>query len=137
MAAGDATYATQADVEGYIEGFQVDDPAALKRLIERAERDIDSVVGGGHYQANGLKFGHPLAANELSLRKEQVAALTRATCAQVEYRLTMGEQFFIEPEYDSVSGPDFSVQGTRPRIAPKAWREIRGSGLILHPMLVV
>lgn len=66
----------------------------------------------------------------IDIDANQQLALSRATCAQVEYRNAMGERFFIRPQYPSVKGPDFTVQGKLPMIAPKARRELSQNGLI-------
>lgn len=122
-------YAQRADIEAYVEGWVTDDPDALARLIQRAEQDIDNTVGAIIVELNGRKFGAPAGANEKSLRAEQVAALTRATCAQVEYRFTMGEDFFRRGQYPEQQGPDFRVKGTVPKLAPKAYDELASAGL--------
>ena len=64
------------------------------------------------------------------LDETQVLALANATCAQVEYRNAMGENFFNRPQYDSVRGPDFTTTGRLPMIAPKVKRELSESGLV-------
>lgn len=65
------------------------------------------------------------------LDENQVAGLSNAVCAQVEYRNAMGERFFIRPQYSSVRGPDFTTQGRLPMISPKARRELSQNGLIM------
>lgn len=131
MAAGDATYALQTDFEQFVEGWVTDDPDALKRLLERAERDIDQAAGYWLAETNGLKFGSPLSTNEKHLEAWQVAALTRATCAQAEYRFTMGEDFFVRAQHATERGPDFQVSGKLPWLAPKAKRELDDAGLVI------
>lgn len=125
-----ATYATQADFEAYVEGWTTSDPAALERLLERAERDVDSAVGRWDRQDNGLKFGTPATDNEQGLTDLQKDALARATCAQAEYRLAMGEAFFVEAQPENVSGPDYSQTGALPRIGPKVYDELEGTDLM-------
>lgn len=61
--------------------------------------------------------------------RNQTLALSRATCAQVEYRNQQGEAFFVRSQYESVRGPDFTTQGKLPYIAPKAFRELAQTGL--------
>jgi hypothetical protein len=76
------TYATQADCLAYSESLVIDDPAAFDRLIERCERDIDTLIGNWIPLAGGLKL------DPADLETWEAAALTRAVCAQVEWRLT-------------------------------------------------
>jgi hypothetical protein len=121
-----ATYATQADLEAYVEGWVTDDVDATERLLERAERDVDSIlvspVPGGR-QTGGLRL------DPASLPDWQKTALQRATCAQAEYRFTMGEEFFIRAQHDRVQGPEFRTDGRLPYIGPKVERELAGTGL--------
>lgn len=119
------TYATQTDLTDYIEGFVVDDSDAVDRLIERAERDIDSILGAyDRDDTTGLKI--TLA----DFDDWQTAALTRAVCAQVEYRFTMGEAFMVRAQREEEWGPDFRAKGKVPYIGPKAWRELEETGLV-------
>jgi hypothetical protein len=76
-------------------------------------------------QIQGRKI-NPLVDIDINQR----LALSRATCAQIEYRNAMGERFFIRPQYDTVRGPDFTTVGRLPMIAPKARRELSQNGLI-------
>lgn len=136
MAAGDATYATKAELQAYIEGITLPatDPL-IQALLQRAERDIDLAVGALVYEANGLKYGSPKTANEKHLLPEQVRALSNATCAQAEYRLSLGPDFFRKPRNKREKGPDFEVEiggdvGAPPRLAPKARAELIDGGLL-------
>lgn len=114
------TYATTTDYVNYVEGWTTDDVGALGRLIERAEEDIDDFISGS-YGTSGRKLVL------VNLSATQIKYLSRATCAQAEYRWQMGEDFFAQSQFDSVSGPDFNTTGKRPRLGPKARRElIRG-----------
>ncbi len=51
-------------------------------------------------------------------------ALTRATCAQAEYRVAMGPEFFIEDQYGFVAGPDFSRRGELAYIGPDRFQGV-------------
>lgn len=118
------TYATQAQCENEIEGLTVNDPAAFARVIERAERDIDRAVGIRPVDSvTGRKF------DPTTMEAVQRDALMRATAAQVEFRIAMGDRFFIRPQHESSSGPDYSVTGKLQRIGPKAMEELELSGL--------
>jgi hypothetical protein len=102
-----ATYATIADFEEYVEGWTTTNPDALERLLERAERDIDALLGPRPVDPDtGLKLDPPrLAAWERT-------ALARATCAQAEYRFHAGETAWaggtVAGGGGRVQGPDFS-----------------------------
>lgn len=239
-----ATYANQADFEGYVEGWVTSDPAALERLLERAEKDIDRILtrteyptnsifgislsganggsfnvtltwGGVNYTASAIpwntsgptvlsyllgmtdQYGNALpnnsvwnipeasyysqpwaygplpntpivveAYNQLGRQKlvmtadgsnltgtQPTATITEivrgglrinpyflsaydnqklkdATCAQAEYRNTMGEEFFRRAQWSSVSGPEFKTTGKLPLIGPKVMTELSGTDLV-------
>ena len=119
------TYATRADCTTYIEGLTINDATAFDRLIERAERDVDSAVGAYPLdETTGMKFtpGTMTARDKSDLRD--------AVCAQVEYRLEMGEEFFIRHQYKNVKGPEFETEGQLPKIGPKTWMELTSSNLL-------
>lgn len=118
------TYATAADCESYIEGLTIDDAAAFDRLIERAEKDVDSALGVYTTRDDGLKIA------PLELATGDRATLRDATCAQVEYRLSMGEDFFVKAQYAETQGPEFKTKGALPRVGPKTWQELEGSNLL-------
>jgi hypothetical protein len=123
-----STYATTADVTNYIEGYTVATGAetqALDRLIQRAERDVDSCVGFvPRDETTGRKF------DPATLSVADRNALRDATCAQVEYRREMGPAFFVRPQHVEVKGPDFQTKGVLPFIGARVWQELEGSGLL-------
>jgi hypothetical protein len=115
-------YAQVEDVEAYIEGWVTTNSTALGRLIERAELDID-------FEARGLVADETTDRkfNPATMTNADAEALMRATCAQVEYRDLMGEDFFVRPQYDGrVEGPDFKMEGKLPRLGPKTSYELAG-----------
>jgi hypothetical protein len=120
-----ATYATTADFESYVEGWVTDDSAALERVLQRAEEDIDDVVAGSY-----LTTGRKLDPTATGFGAARVKYLKRATCAQAEYRIIQGEGFFSQAQFDSVSGPDFSTSGKRRYLGPKARRELQRGQLM-------
>lgn len=126
------SYATQQEFEAYVEGWTTSDPAALARLLERASRDVDSVLTAFSVESNGLRFGEIRTTNPKGLATWQADALSRATCAQAEYRNLQGEEFFVAYQHESVSGPEFSTKGRAPYIAPKVARELVATGLVLR-----
>lgn len=119
------TYATQADFAAYVEGAVIDNPAALDRLLVRAERDIDWAAGARPIDTvTGLKF------KPADLPAWQRAALARATCAQAEYRNEMGEDFMLRAQHQTARGPDFAVTGRLAYVGPKTLRELESGGLL-------
>lgn len=128
-------YATQAEFEQYVDGWVTDSPAALAKLLELAARDIDFLLGPRVARSNGWLMGNPSGDNELVLDAGQRAALSRAVCAQAEYRFTMGGEFFTRPQPSSVSGPHFSMSygkgGPPSRFSETAARELLAAGLLM------
>ncbi len=126
-------YCTEAEFTAYVEGWVTDDAAALARLLERASRDIDRLVGPWEVNATtGFKFLDVLSPLSFidELEAHQVQAIKYATAAQAEYRVAMGEEFFVRDQYDSTSGPDFSASGRLSKIGPKVWSELQGNDLL-------
>jgi hypothetical protein len=123
-------YASVADFEAYVEGWETDDEDALRRCLHRASRDIDRYVGPGwSVEPNGLRFGDVAEDNPKALEPHQVEALVNATCAQAEYRIAMGEDWFVQDQYKQSNGPDFATTGKLGRVGPKAREELQYSGL--------
>lgn len=118
------TYASAAQIEALLPGVDVTDAAAFDRLIERAERDVDDLLGPWprSVQLGGLKW-------DLSrLDAWQADAVRRAVAAQVEYLLAVGEHTFVTPTPTRTKGPDFEVEygdgGQRPRHGPRVAVEL-------------
>lgn len=127
-------YATREELNAYIVGgvtslgFE-DDDKTINPILTQASRDVDQRVGfGWSMESNGFRFGD-LGQNPKQLSAAQLVALRRATCAQAEYRMVKGEEFFRHGQHKSTSGPDFSTQGKLPRFGPKASEELAASGL--------
>lgn len=127
-------YATREELNGYIVGGVValgveDNDEAVNPILDAASRDVDRYVGfSWSMEPNGFRFGD-LTANPKKLSNEELVALKRATCAQAEYRIAKGEEFFRHDQFRSTSGPDFATQGKLARFGPKAREELRYSGL--------
>lgn len=120
-------YTTDADVQAYCTDLVSlpADAVARERLINRAVRDVDSVLAlRTRDTVNGLRV---TPATDLAAWEQ--AALSRAVGAQVAYRVQMGEQFFVEDQYSAVTGPEFSVRGRRSRLAPAALDELAAIAL--------
>lgn len=101
------SYATNADFEAYVEGWVTDDPASLTRLLERATRDVDRLLGARGVRATGDYAG--LKLDPTALRSWEAKALSRATCAQAEWIFRNGPAIDAGRRVASSSGPDFSV----------------------------
>lgn len=118
-------YATAGDVRNYVAPKEIglSDPD-LELVLQQAQRDVDSVLGAYVVsETTGLKL------DPSTLTDSQRERLRRATCAQVQYRLEMGADFFSKGQHEFVGGPEFSVRGTLPYIAPRVDIELDGSGL--------
>lgn len=114
-----ATYATQADLEAYIDGLDVSDPAGLEKIIQRAERDIDDLFGPyTPLPATGLKLDPSL------LEQWERDALADAVAAQAEHRIILGEAAIAAAPgrgVTSVRGPDFARTYGKGGGAPKRY----------------
>lgn len=130
MPAPTPTYAEVTDYKDWDPTFVVVNVIDLEAILVQAERDIDMIFVEYPMQSNGLKFGDPHGANETGLSSDDIQRLTRATCAQAAYRMEMGPEFFVLPQYESVQGPDFSTKGFAPYIAPAVARELSGSTVL-------
>jgi hypothetical protein len=124
------TYCQPADCELYTEGLEVNDVDAFERLIGRAEHDIDAQLPPAPLvPATGLKVD----VDAVGINPDWVTALNRATCAQVEYRIEMGEAFFARHQYAVTEGPEFTLTGQVPYIGPKVTQELVAAGWIQEP----
>lgn len=100
------TYATIADLEAYIVGFVAGDPDEDDRLIEKAERDVDQMLGMipiADDSTTGLKL------DPTTLLAWERAALSDAVCAQVEWRILKGDSRG-EAVARRVKGPEFEKE---------------------------
>lgn len=127
-------YATRADLNAYIPGGVIalgvaDTDIAVNTYLEAASRDIDRYAGvDWSVEPNGLRFGK-LSENPKGLEPSQLAALKFACCAQAEYRIVKGPDWFINDQFEQISGPDFSTRGKQGRFGPKMREELQQSGL--------
>lgn len=121
-------YAANADFEEFVEGWVTDDTSALTRLLSRSSDDVDSLLGAYEILTTGTWAGRKLDPSTLDYAQQR--GLIRATCAQGQYRLEMGEAFFVRPQVEEVSGPEFREKGKLPRVSPAAKQELSGLNLI-------
>ncbi len=120
-----ATYATLADLQAsHIVYNRQNTRAALEALLVRAEQDIDQYLGGPIPPDGKTKFAPEF------LSAGQRNALRRATLAQAELRLELGDVWFSVDQHSYSAGPDFSHRGTLSRISPGAVAALAGSGLV-------
>lgn len=129
------SYATVAEFEAYIEGWQTTNATVLARILERASRDVDRVLGPLPPLTAGTYAG--LKVDPTTLLAHEAAALSRATCAQAYHRILRGEGVAAPTRQPvEVAGPDFTLKynpddtappkgdlapAVRDELAPLAW----------------
>lgn len=128
-----AVYATPEALTDYIASNEdatlPGDPVAVQRLLARAERQVDLVVGPWPRFSSGLKFDPAL------LDVTQRAALSRATCAAAEHLLVVDASFLAGAE-DFAPG-EVSILYRAMRDAPRVLEELAGHGLVRRSGTVV
>ena len=125
----DPVYAQVSDLDTYIgvENYLPNEEAKKKAILQ-AQEDIDLYTGRsrGYSESTGLVYD-PTETGDLN--EFQVEDLVEATCAQVKYRLTMGESLYMESPRAETQGPDFTAKGI-PRISPESITALRRHGII-------
>lgn len=124
-----ATYATPAEVRAYVTDETAvllpKEDADLEAMIETAELDVDR-------QLSARLERDPTTGRKLTLANlsaVQVAALSRATAAAVEWRTLQGEDELAEAD-DGMTQAGGLRTGPQPRPpAPKMIEELAGFGL--------
>jgi hypothetical protein len=131
------SYATRDDLEAFLEdglpaGYSDD---YFDKVLEKASADVDDVMTGWYrLYTNELKMAvtsDPLVWID-DFHEPWQAGIVQATCAQAEYRLAKGDQFFVEHQ---IGGTRRSAEGLRininpePRFGPKAREALRRSGV--------
>lgn len=111
-------YATVEQFEAYVPGWVTDDADALEQLLERATRDIDTVMGAWPIVLTGNFAGFKI--DPAALAPWEAKALALATCAQTEYIWTVDEARAKRAAAAATNegkgavtrekGPDFEVQ---------------------------
>lgn len=122
-------YAKVADLDAFFGvGNYLPTEAAKKKALLEAQGDIDLYVGRsrGYDKTTGLAYD---PTDTTRFDEFMVEDLAEATCAQVEYRLTMGDAFFMESPRSETKGPDYT-QSKVPRISPKAIVALRRHGIL-------
>ena len=119
------TYATITQLRDYCQLTSTELPTdEATHLLEKAEGDIDAlgIIDRPISATTGRRF------TPTTMTTVDALILQRATCAQAEYRRTMGKDFFIRAQYKTVSSPDYSTSGVLSYVAPGVYRELAGSG---------
>lgn len=104
-------YTDRAAFEDYVEGWVTEDPAALDRLLERAERDVDALFPLLPIITIGTYAGRRFDPTVLATYEQE--ALSNCVCAQAEFRFTRGEELLAggTPRVlKRVKGPDFEQE---------------------------
>ena len=101
------------------------DEGAAARLLARAERDVDRLIGGPI---------HPTARRRLNpdlLTAAQAEALARATCAQASFLLEQRPRALIGAASGLRQAGDLSfTDRPLPRVGPRVAEELAGFGLL-------
>lgn len=128
-------YATAAQALAAVEGLTITDAPAFDRLLERASRDVDRVLGPLPIRRADPFMGFKLDP-AVDLDAVGRAALARATAVQAAHRLRFVEPALAAAEAGerpaaSVQGPDFTVTysdhdlaGSRSLYSPDLPREL-------------
>ncbi|MFE5852013.1 hypothetical protein ACFQ61_02135 [Streptomyces sp. NPDC056500] len=122
-------YATPEQYAAYPGAPPVPPDVQITDLLARASEDIDDAL---------LTALYPTDDDGMPTELAHVAALTAATCAQVEYRITSatGDDTGAADQWDSVSigpvalsGRRGAILGDRVDAAPRAVRTLARAGL--------
>ena len=124
-----ATYATEAELRDYCADGEVQVPgeaAAAERLLRRAERRVDGLIGPRTVDATtGLKY------TPAALTTVQRTALSRATCAAAEHELMVGPGVLVGDD-DYLAGGEVTLLRRASRLPAKALEELSGQGLVTY-----
>lgn len=114
-------YAEVADLQAYV-APDVTVPADAARLLERASELIDEATRGGAAGTWTDPLPDPLTDNQLAVRK--------ATCAQVEFWLSFGEDHDVEGVRGGVQVGAVRIDQLPNDLAVRARRYLRRAGLL-------
>lgn len=117
-------YATPDDMPLFDPTFVVpDDTTELEGLLEVASRDIELAIGlYGRDATTGDKLN---VANLVEWRQKSIA---RACCAQAQYHMFKGEEFFASVRPMEQGTREGSMKGQEPFIGPKCSSELARGG---------
>jgi len=120
-----AAYASRQELQDYLSGnpvAQLPDEPEVERLLERAQRAVDRVLGRWPLLSTALKL------DPGSLDLVQRAALSRATCAACEHILSLDAEFWSGD--DDYLPNEVSILRRAQRVSPRMMEELAGHGLI-------
>lgn len=127
-----ATYATEAELAAYVAGTAYesripDEAPARERLLELAERDLDTAA----FVVVPLNPDPALPKVDPAgdLDAEERPALSRACCAQAVYRVEMGDEHFVRAQRVRTTRLPLILEGKLPIVGPEAARELSAAGL--------
>lgn len=93
-----------------------------------------SLTGGAGPQATFTLSGRGGALgkrfNLSRMQAHEIQAVKNAVCAQAEYMIQVPDATFIEDQFQTVKGPQFTTTGKVSRVAPKVKRELALAGLL-------
>lgn len=127
----DASYASRSDLESYLEDGLPDgySDEYLDKVLVKASQDVDLFCTYYTYRSGSdRKFAvttDPFEWDEIYTFARE--CIVEATCAQAEYRLAKGDQFFVEIQ--RAEGEFAGNQVLQPRFGPKAKEALLRSGL--------
>lgn len=128
-----AFYVSYDDVRSYLglDSTQMSDDIVRQPLV-RAQRDIDIACGRWvAYADTGLKFASAVAF-AYPLSDLEMVMLRDSTCAQVEYRMTVGDDFMIREQYERQGGANPS-RGTVSKLCGASYTKLAQGGFLkLH-----
>jgi hypothetical protein len=111
-------YATPEDYAAFDPSSQMED-TELEPLLATAQKDIDWALG---LYGRDVDTGDKI--NVEMLTAWRAAALAWAVCAQAQYHLFKGEEFFASLRPLRQSSREGSIEGQEPFISPRASAEL-------------
>lgn len=135
-------YASRSDLAAYLEdGLPVGfDDEYLDKVLHLASKDVDLYSSNVWYHEDVLDADATVRLKYYSALDPNVwrddingfvaAAVVEATCAQAEYRLAKGDQFFVEKQ--RAEGEFSGTQVYQPRFGPKAEEALRRVGFMVR-----
>jgi hypothetical protein len=131
-----ATYASSDDLNAYLAGdrgaLRALRGADVEALLERGERAVDLALGPSHYTRDATTG---LLLDPGTLTDAQRGALSRATCAYVEWLLLVGSEWAAGDSLETAGGVVLAAPPQR--TPPKMLSELQGFGLLKRSATVL
>jgi hypothetical protein len=116
-------YSSPDDYADFDPTFTVpDDTTELEAVLTVAERDIEYAIGVYGRSSTGSKIDVD------GLDEWRSTCLIRAVCAQAQYHMFKGEEFFASGRPTAQSSREGSIASQEPYIGPKASTELSRGG---------